>query len=66
MEWNCLAILKFQLSLKFKTIGGKLSIFSKERAARYSHPGLINKRRTGPVSGTMSRSPRGGSLERYL
>ena len=66
MEWKSLAILKFQLNLKLRTIGGNLSIFSKELAVRSTHPGLINKRRTGPVTGTMSRSPRGRSLERYL
>ena len=43
MEWKSLAILKFQLSLKFRTIGGNLSIFSKELAVRYTHPGLINR-----------------------
>ena len=30
MEWKSLAILKFQLNLKLRTIGGNLSIFSKE------------------------------------
>ena len=35
MEWDGLTILEFQLSFKFKTINGNLSIFYKEVTAKY-------------------------------